>query len=184
MNNNTHDTEDLERSASFWNSFQELENEAILEGNPAIKNITKNLVRRKNLQRGITCTEADLNKITAHPAMRMFTPADLRLEFELKATPFWRKWDLFEHLIKNAPIGAAYLHLAKTILFRHGKEGWDIIHELDELFNQNPNNKLSLDLLQLMCKASSDPKHIEKENLLHKRKQVEVALYDFQSYFL
>ena len=35
-----------------------------------------------------------------------------------------------------------------------------------------------------MCKASTDPKHIEEENLLHKRKQVEEALYDFQSYFL
>ena len=123
MDSSIHDTEDLERSASFWNSFQELEDEAILEGNPAIKNITKNLVRRKNLQRGITCTEADLNKITAHPSMRMFTPADLRLEFELKATPFWREWDLFEHLIKNAPTTTTYLHLAETILFTHGKEG-------------------------------------------------------------
>ena len=124
MDSSSHDTEDLERSASFWNSFQELENEAILEGNPTIKNITKNLVRRKNLlEKGITCTEANLNKIIAHLAMRMFTVADLRLEFELKATPFWREWDLFEHFIKNAPTSATYLHLAETILFTHGKEG-------------------------------------------------------------
>ena len=93
--------------------------------------------------------------------MRMFTPADLRLEFELKATPYWRKWDIFEHLIENAPTSAAYLGLANTIMFTHGKEGLDRIQELEDLFKRNPNNKLSLDLLQLMCKASNDPKHIE-----------------------
>lgn len=117
----------------------------------------------------------------------MFTPANLRLEFELKATPFSREWDVFEDLIKNAPTGAAYLHLANTILFTHGKEGLDRVQELEELFKENPNNpnsKLSLDLLELMCKASYDPKHIEEEKLLHMRKQVEVALFDFQSYFL
>ena len=184
MDSSTQDTKDLQRSASFWKSFQELENEVLLEENPAIKNITSNLVRRKNLKRGITCTKSDLNKIIAHPSMKMFTPVDPRLEFELKATPFWREWNIFEHLIKNAHTSATYLGLANTILFTHGKEGLDRIQELEDLFKRNPNNKLSLDLLQLMCKASNDPKHIEEEKLLHMKKEVEVALFDFQSYFL
>lgn len=114
----------------------------------------------------------------------MFTPADLRLEFELRATPFWREWDVFENLIKNAPTAASYIPIANTILSTHGKEGLDNIQELEEFFTQNSNNKLSLDLLKLMCRASNDPKQIEEEKLLHMREQVEIALFDFQCYFL
>ena len=184
MTNSAEDTEEMQKSTSFWNSFQELEDEVMLEGDPTIKSITTNLVRRKNLQRGITCSEADLNKISAHPAMRMFTAADLRLEFELKAIPFWREWDVFEHLLRSAPTSATYIGLANTILYTYGEEGLDRIQELEELFKGNPSVKLSLDLLVLMCKASKDPKHIEEEQLLHMRKQVEVALFDYQAYFL
>ena len=130
------DTEDLERNASLKYSFQEMENEVILEGNLAIKNIISNLVRRKNLQRRITCSEGNLHKITTHPTIRMFTVADLRLEFELRATPFWKDWNIFENLMKNTPIGTTHIHLANTILSTHGKESLDMIHKLKELFKR------------------------------------------------
>jgi len=69
--------------------------------------------------------------------------------------------------LKNAAIGAAYIHLANTIPSTHGKKGLDKIQKLEELFKENSNSKLFLKLLELMCKASNDPKYIEEEKLLH-----------------
>ena len=86
--------------------------------------------------------------------------------------------------MKNASTNVACLLMANTIMYTHCKEGLDKIQELEELFKKNPNSKLTFDLLELMCKASNDPKHIEEEKLLHMRKHVEDALFDFQSYFL
>lgn len=86
--------------------------------------------------------------------------------------------------LKNAVIGATYIHLANTIPLTHSKKGLDKIQKLEELFKENPNSKLFLELLELMCKASNDPKYIEEEKLLHIWKHVEIAMFDFQCYFL
>jgi hypothetical protein len=87
-------------------------------------------------------------------------------------------------LIKKAPPSFAYLDVAHTLLHSHGKEGFDKINKLEELFRLNPNTRISQELLKLMCKATSAPKDIEEEELLHRRKEVETTLFEFQSYFL
>lgn len=102
----------------------------------------------------------------------------------MNARPFWREWDDFEYLIKKAPTSTIYLDATHTLLQSHGKKGFERINKLEELFKLNPNNKLSLDLLKLMCKATNAPKDIEEEELLYWRKDVEIALFEFQCYFL
>ena len=82
------DIEDSQRTASFWNSFQELETQVLHAPNSPMKNIILGLIKRRDLRRGITCNDSDLNQITTNIAMRMFTPADLKLEFEMNARPF------------------------------------------------------------------------------------------------
>ena len=71
--------------------------------------------------------------------MRMFTPADLKLKFELNARPFWREWDRFEYLVSKAPKGAEYLDATLTILHTHGEERIHRVSELQNLFKLNPN---------------------------------------------
>ena len=89
MCSSTHQNiEDVQRSASFSSFFKELETQVLYEANFAIKNITLGLINRRNLGRGIICKESNLNKITLDITMWMFTVADLRLEFEMKAQLF------------------------------------------------------------------------------------------------
>jgi hypothetical protein len=61
---------------------------------------------------------------------------------------------------------------------------FDLSNKLEELFRLDPNTRISQELFKLMCKATSVPKDIEEEELLHRRKEVETALFEFQSYFL
>lgn len=114
----------------------------------------------------------------------MFTPADLKLEFEKNARLFWREWDDFDYLIKKAPKNATYLDAAHILLHSHGKEGIERMNELEELFKLDTNKKISVKLLELMCKSNTAPKDMEEEELLHRRKEVEMALHEFQSCFL
>jgi len=54
---------------------------------------------------------------------------------------------------------------------------------LEELFKFGTSKKITLNLLELMCKFTTAPKNVKEEELLHKRKEVEVALLVFQRYF-
>ena len=146
-----------------------------------MKSITLGLIKRRDLRRGIICNDSDLNQITTNIAMQMFTPADLKLEFEMNARPFWREWDRFEYLISKVPRGAEYLDAALTILHTHGEEGIHRVSELQSLFELDPN-KISQDLLHLMC-TTTIAKDMEEEELLHRREEVETALTKFQRYF-
>jgi len=161
-----HDFEDLQRSKSFWKSFSELETEVLQDATSTIKNITLGLVHRRNLKRGINCTDSDINKITSHLTMQMFTPADLKMEFEKNARLFWREWDYFDYLIKKAPKDAKYLDAAHVLIRSHGKEGAERINELEELLELDTNKKISLKLLDLMCKSNIAPKDVEEEESL------------------
>ena len=55
---------------------------------------------------------------------------------------------------------------------------------MEDLFKHSTNKKITLKLLELMCKTNSAPKDMEEEELLHRRKEVEMALLEFQNYFL
>ena len=176
------DIEDSQRTALFWNSFRELETQVLHAPDFAMKSITLGLMKRRDLQRGIICNDSDLNQITTNIAMRMFTFADLKLEFEMNARPFWRQWDRFEYLVSKAPKGVEYLDAALTILHTYGEEGIHRVSELQNLFKLDPN-KFSQDLLQLMC-TTTIAKDMEEEELLHRRQKVETTLSEFQRYFL
>jgi len=65
----------------------------------------------------------------------MFTPADLKLEFEKNARLLWREWDNFDYFMREAANDAGYLDVAHILLHSHCKEGVERIHELEELFN-------------------------------------------------
>ena len=73
---------------------------------------------------------------------------------------------------------------AHILLHSLGKEGVERIHELEDLLKLDTSNEMSMKLLKLLCKSSSTPKEVKEEELLHRRKEVEVALLEFQRYFL
>ena len=149
-----------------------------------LKTIILGLIHMRNLRRGINCSDSDLNRVTSHITMQMFTPVDFKLEFEKNARFFWREWDEFDYLIRKAPKNATYLDAAHVLLHSHGEEGVDRITEMEDLFKHSTNKKITLKLLELMCKTNSAPEDMEEEELLHRRKEVEMALLEFQNYFL
>jgi hypothetical protein len=80
----------------------------------------------------------------------------------------------------NSPCKEFGLLLLET----YGEQEQDHIDELEELFKLSSNKKISKSLLQLMYKSNSTTIDLEEDELFHRRKAVEVALLEFQSYFL
>ena len=70
--------EDMERSILFWKFFIKLEGKRLEDGTSNLKSTVLDLIHQKELKRGINCNETDINKVTSHITMRMFTPADLK----------------------------------------------------------------------------------------------------------
>lgn len=129
-------------------------------------------------------TEAELVQATLHPSLHMYSPADLKQEFELVAQPFWREWDLFEHAISETPPNTPKLELAQRLLLTYGlgaSEG--ILEELEGLLQLPSFNKFSKSLLTLMCNQAISG--IAPEDILIQTRQaVESALLEYQKYFL
>lgn len=179
--------DDIAKEQAFWLAIKELETTTLQDPTPSLgvlQTIRETLIQCRDKKMGISCSENDLIRITTHPAMSMYTAADVRQHFALAARPFWQEWAEFEKMIQLLPKNSPCKTLALSILCSYGEQGQENIDKLEELFNLPSNSKLSKSLLQLMCQTQGTPSELEEEELFHRRKAVEEALYEFQSFFL
>jgi hypothetical protein len=182
-----HGANDTQKSTTFWLAFGELEKAVLFDPKAqpnVLQTITRTLVICRDNKKDLACYESDLMKITEHPAISMYSAADIRQQFELAARPFWQEWDEYERILNLLPGNSPCKEFGLLLLETYGEQGQDHIDELEELFKLSSNKFFSKSLLQLMCKSNSTTIDLEEDELFHRRKAVEAALLEFQSYFL
>ena len=113
----------------------------------------------------------------------MYTSADIRRQFEAAARPFWKEWAEFERILTFLPGDATCRGHAQLLLQTYRAKGQDNINKLEELFTLLSNKKITKSLLHLMC-SSNLSLDLEEEDLFNKRKEVELALLQYQRHFL
>jgi hypothetical protein len=96
---------DSKATTNFWTVFNEwyTEVEGMATLDDEMKSLCAELMTRKRIQRGVSCSPTMLSKLLSHPSFNMYNENVVRREFGLLARPMWMEWDEFERALSRCP---------------------------------------------------------------------------------